>query len=347
MGRSITIVGGGIAGLVTGILLRKSSVPVELWEAGSYPRHRVCGEFISGRGLELLKTLGLPPHLFECTAKTVRFFHESLATEPLELPEAACSISRYELDAALARSFRESGGVLFEKQRWTGPLDLPGIVRATGRRLQHAHGATSRVSTGLKVHARNFPLSSDLELHFSPNGYVGISKLPNGETNFCGLLANVPRPTVGAERKDGLSRLFESVLNSHALENCHKADFDAASFCAVGGISHRAGALAPNGECRIGDSIAMIAPLTGNGMSLAIESAFAATPLLAAYSKSEMDWAQARRRISQLCDKQFRVRLQSSSYLQTMLSSRLGRKWMMSTFRTVPGVLLPFFRLTR
>ncbi|HZI32692.1 MAG TPA: NAD(P)-binding protein, partial [Candidatus Binatia bacterium] len=48
--KSITIVGGGLAGLTLGIGLRRRDVPVTILEAGEYPRHRVCGEFISGRG---------------------------------------------------------------------------------------------------------------------------------------------------------------------------------------------------------------------------------------------------------------------------------------------------------
>ena len=48
--KPVTIVGGGLAGLTLGIALRENSVPVHIYEAGTYPRHRVCGEFISGRG---------------------------------------------------------------------------------------------------------------------------------------------------------------------------------------------------------------------------------------------------------------------------------------------------------
>jgi 2-polyprenyl-6-methoxyphenol hydroxylase-like FAD-dependent oxidoreductase len=59
LNRPITIVGGGLAGLTLGIGLRQRDVPVTLYEAGHYPRHRVCGEFISGRGQQSLVRLGL------------------------------------------------------------------------------------------------------------------------------------------------------------------------------------------------------------------------------------------------------------------------------------------------
>ena len=57
--KPITIIGGGLAGVSLGIILRQRDVPTTLIEAGRYPRHRVCGEFISGAGGDVLRTLGL------------------------------------------------------------------------------------------------------------------------------------------------------------------------------------------------------------------------------------------------------------------------------------------------
>ena len=46
--KAINIIGGGLAGLSLGICLRRKDIPVAVHEKGSYPRHKVCGEFISG-----------------------------------------------------------------------------------------------------------------------------------------------------------------------------------------------------------------------------------------------------------------------------------------------------------
>src|SRR5271157_5302713 len=73
----IQIVGGGLAGLTLGIALRQQGVPVTIWEAGHYPRHRVCGEFISGRGQQVLARLGLEAAFHEggaCLAHRAAFF---------------------------------------------------------------------------------------------------------------------------------------------------------------------------------------------------------------------------------------------------------------------------------
>ena len=59
---SIEIIGGGLAGFrwsgaATG------GMPVTIFEAGDYPRHRVCGEFISGLESATIDRLGLAPLL--------------------------------------------------------------------------------------------------------------------------------------------------------------------------------------------------------------------------------------------------------------------------------------------
>src|SRR4051812_14063636 len=70
--KPITIIGGGLAGPALGIGLRPRSIPVTVWEAGHYPRHRVCCEFISGCGHETLARLGLRERLLEAGAIPAR-----------------------------------------------------------------------------------------------------------------------------------------------------------------------------------------------------------------------------------------------------------------------------------
>ena len=94
--KQITIVGGGLGGLTLGIGLRRKGVPVTVWEAGQYPRHRVCGEFISGRGQKVLQELGLRGKLLEAgavRAETAVFFLGKARTPVRPLPEPALCIS--------------------------------------------------------------------------------------------------------------------------------------------------------------------------------------------------------------------------------------------------------------
>lgn len=339
--RDIQIVGGGLAGLTLGILLRRDGVPVTVWESGSYPRHRVCGEFISGKGLQIYEQLS--DHLPKGrTARTVRFFTKRKATRIFELPQPACSLSRFQLDQSMAKLFQRTGGELRPKTRWTQSYETEGCVRATGRRVSQKPAPKL---IGLKVHARDLLLSADLELHFSPGAYVGLSRLPDDEVNLCGLFRI---RNGGAELSPERYREFiASNLSEKVRPQFEKCQLDESSFCAVAGLSLKPESGACSNECRIGDSICMIAPLTGNGMSLAFESASCASETLGLYSKGMIEWEKARKTISQNCDQRFGKRLRYASFLQNCAFSVPGQWLLLCCLMATPQLFGGLFSVTR
>jgi 2-polyprenyl-6-methoxyphenol hydroxylase-like FAD-dependent oxidoreductase len=315
--KPITIIGGGLAGLTLGIGLRQRDVPVTVWEAGRYPRHRVCGEFISGRGQKTLEQLGLRELLSAAgaiPARSTAFFSPHTASTICKLSEPAISLSRFALDNALAKNFRHLGGDLRENDRWRGEHFSEGTLRATGRRSQPVENGWRWF--GLKVHARGVALTADLEMHFSPGGYVGINRLKNDEVNICGLFR---RHTTDGDTSANWRETLRGVAGSHRHERLSNAVFDEASFCSVAGLSltpHRASASA---ECCIGDAITMIPPVTGNGMSMAFESAGIAIEPLAAYRQGKISWTNAQQTIARDCDRAFARRLAWAGWLQKLM----------------------------
>ena len=314
--KPITIVGGGLAGLVLGIGLRRCDAPVTIWEAGTYPRHRVCGEFISGRGQATLARLGmsqLTNASGAVSAKTAAFFSATQSAAPRPLPSAAICLSRFTLDAALAKNFRELGGELLEGKRFIGDFG-EGIIRATGRRVQMEQGGSRWF--GLKIHARNVALTADLEMHVSPRGYVGLCKINGGEVNVCGLF----RKRAGENGEAGnRHELLRGQPGSPLRQRLAGAEFDENSLCAVAGLSLRPRQAASRVEICVGDAITMIPPVTGNGMSMAFESAEMAMAPLAVWSKGESSWSEARQRIARDCDAAFARRLAWAKWLQRIV----------------------------
>ena len=314
--KPITIVGGGLAGLTLGIGLRQRGVPVAIHEAGYYPRHRVCGEFISGRGQATLTRLGLR-ELFDQTgavsARTTAFFSATQSTAPRLLPAAAICISRFSLDAALAKKFCELGGELLASNRFCEAFG-EGNVRATGRQVQTESGGARWF--GLKIHARNVALTADLEMHVSPRGYVGLCKINDGEVNVCGLFRK--RADENGEAKSRLE-LLRGQPGSPLRQRLANAAFDENSFCAVAGLSLHPQQADARAEICIGDAITMIPPVTGNGMSMAFESAELALVPLAAWSRGETSWIEARQKIARDCDTVFARRLAWAKWLQRIV----------------------------
>ena len=63
----------------------------------------------------------------------------------------------------------------------------------------------------------------------------------------------------------------------------------------------------------------MIPPVTGNGMSMAFESAEVAIEPLTAYSRGELSWSKAQKLIATRCDELFERRLAWAGRLQWMM----------------------------
>jgi len=316
MAKEITIVGGGLAGLTLGIGLRQRGTPATVWEAGHYPRHRVCGEFICGRGQDTLARLGLLDALEKTGAysgRSAAFFDGTASIPPRPLPRPALCLSRFEMDHLLALEFQRLGGELKQGERWRGG-DSAGTVFANGRHMEPIVDGWRWI--GLKTHARNVTPSTDMEIHFVPSGYVGLCRLPGGVINVCGLFRSAtPFPDLSRHWRKWLEGPPGSVLHSRLNE----AEFEEDAFCAVAGLDMRPQRASVRHTCCIGDALTMIPPVTGNGMSMALESAELAIDPLVKFSHSGLAWSQAQQQIAIACDARFRRRLWWAARLQKAL----------------------------
>ena len=328
----IEIIGGGLAGLSLGLALRREKVPVTLHEAGDYPRHRVCGEFITGLAASTIARLGLGPSLRDALR------HEEVAwsigdgpPRVQRLPAPALGISRHVLDARLAREFVARGGELHLRSRIVERANRPGRVFATGRRR-----AAEPRWIGLKLHARDLPLTRDLEMHLGEHSYVGLSRIEDDAVNVCGLFRRRALARRGPQllfdylRAAGLGTLAERLAG---------AQLDSASFCAVAALNFdRRFKSTPSGIA-LGDAAAMIPPFTGNGMAMAFQSAELALDPLLAYARNEIPWTSACRATNAAIRDRFRVRLASASALHPFLLRPRRQRWFAALSR---ARLLPF-----
>lgn len=342
--RPVTIVGGGLAGLTLGIILRRERVPVTLWEAGRYPRHRVCGEFVSGRGRRVLQSLGLEALFLRhgaVLASTASFHSSRRSGLPQPLPEPALCLSRHTMDAILADEFTKLGGELRAGERWQGDPAATGLVMAAGRR------ATPTLEGwrwfGLKSHATGLRLDADLEMHLGANGYVGLCRLPDDRVNVCGLFRSRPdQPDARSWRE----RLI-GPAGTPLLARLAGAAFDEASMSAVAGLDLASHPEFSPVECRIGDALAVIPPVTGNGMSMAFESARIAADSLLDWSIGTRSWKETNSVVARNLEEAFSARLRIARWLQQGLFVSALQETLVGLVSRRPAFLGTMFRLTR
>ena len=112
----VIIVGGGLAGLCNAIHLSKFNKKVLLIEKNEYPKHKVCGEYISNEVLPYLAFLEFNP--FDFGAVKIDKFQLSTTNNQLisaELPLGGFGISRYKLDFELLQKAIQTGVIIDRK----------------------------------------------------------------------------------------------------------------------------------------------------------------------------------------------------------------------------------------
>ncbi len=327
--REITIAGGGLAGLSLAIALRRRGVPVTVLEAGAYPRHRVCGEFISGVRPATLAGLGISDLFDDARRHSSLVWHErGKVLHRGVLPEPALGISRHQLDERLRRLLLELGGGLREHTR-AKPVPAEGFVWAAGRRPRNGRWI------GLKAHVRGMPMDADLEMHAGSNGYAGLAGVEDGWTNVCGLF-RIDR-NISAKGPDLLAAYLEAGGNGGLAETVRGCEWREGSFSAVAGFELGRQPAVPGLLC-LGDAESMIPPFTGNGMSMAFQAAEAAVDPLDAWATGGMGWGNAAAHIGGQLRGRFRIRLSTSLFLHRVLLSDRGRTLMqaLSSARLLP-----------
>jgi flavin-dependent dehydrogenase len=324
--REIEIIGGGLSGLTLGIYLRKLGVTVRVVEAGAYPRHKVCGEFVCGVGEDVLRETGIAEVFAGAT------HHRDMAwwvgDDPVmreDMAQHALGLSRYRMDAQLATMFRAAGGELLAGRR-ADQGDAPGRVWAVGKRKRRGKWI------GLKVHFQGVAMEG-LEMHLGKQGYLGLCGVEGGRVNGCGLFridksvdrANLLQGYLQANGLDALSGRLSAWQPDHA------------SWCATAGFSM--GAQQQPGSFCVGDAAFLIPPFSGNGMSMAIESAWLAGPWLAEYAGGQLAWPEAVEAYTAACARHFNKRTCLARGLHPFLLHEFGRqllKW------SAKGGVLPF-----
>ena len=296
----ILIIGGGLAGLANAIHLSKLGFKVIVFERHSFPRHKVCGEYISNEVLPYLRFLGLDP--FELGATAIKRFQLSTPNGKLlkaSLPLGGFGISRYTLDEQLCQLLGANGGqikiaqvaeVVFKGQHFElltqkgDRYEAPVAIGAFGKRssldvnLQRPFIQQKAPFLAVKRHyAGDFP--DDLvALHNFKGGYCGVSKVEDDRINVCYLAsykAFKPHKNIAQfERQVVRQNPHLGFVFDHFEPLFPKP-------LSISQVSFAAKSLVDKHMLMSGDAAGMIHPLCGNGMGMAISSAYLLAPLVA------------------------------------------------------------------
>jgi len=355
----IVIVGGGLAGLCNAIHLSKFDKKVLLIEKNNYPKHKVCGEYISNEVLPYLEFLNVNP--FNFGAVKIDDFQLSTTKNKVitaKLPLGGFGISRYTLDFELYKKAKENGveilqdqviNINFKKDVFTvetkenNSFTSKICIGAFGKRslldIKFERDFIKKKSPylGVKIHVKgNFP-KNKVALHNFKGGYCGVSKVENDVINLC-YITNFS----SFKKHKNITDFQENVVfkNTFLKEMFQNASPIWKQPLSISQISFEPKKPVENHIIMSGDAAGMIHPLCGNGMSMAIQSAQIASKLILNYLNDKLE---SRKQFENLYirqwNKQFKWRLKAGHFIAMLFRKDKIASFLLSILKRMPFLL--------
>lgn len=338
--KKVTIIGGGLAGLVTSIQLARAKVPVVLFEKRKYPFHRVCGEYISNETVPFLRSINLFPEALKPSAIN-RFQLTSTNGKAAHLPLdlGGFGVSRYAYDQWLATIAQAEGVIIQQEKEITDikfhedhlilrsqfdEFETDIVVGAFGKRskidmkMERTFFSKRSPYVGVKYHIKYDHPQGLISLHNFQDGYCGVSEVEGGIVNLCYLTHRSNLKNAG-----NIKQMEEKVLYQNPfLKNI----FQQATFLfdqpeTINEISFETKQPVENHVLMSGDAAGMITPLCGNGMAMAIHSSKILSDLLIQFCNDQISRTTLEASYKDQWSHQFKRRLWIGRTLQNLFGS--------------------------
>ncbi|AUC85797.1 FAD-dependent oxidoreductase [Polaribacter sp. ALD11] len=331
----VVIIGGGLAGLCNAIHLSKFGIKVLLIEKNKYPKHKVCGEYISNEVLPYLDFLEINP--FDFGAVKIKKFQLSTTKNKVisaKLPLGGFGISRYTLDFELAKKALKNGVTVLqdsvinvdfendifsietkENQNFTTKVTIGAFGKRSLLDVKMERNFIKKKAPylGVKIHVKGSFPEDLVALHNFKGGYCGISKVENNAINLCYITS-----FSSFKKYKNIDDFQEQVVfkNRFLKEIFKNSEAIFEKPLTISQISFETKKPVENHILMCGDSAGMIHPLCGNGMSMAIQSAQLASKLILNYlngknvSRNELEKQYIRQ-----WNKKFSLRLKAGHFI--------------------------------
>jgi menaquinone-9 beta-reductase len=357
--KDIIIIGGGLAGLSCSLDLKKRGYDVLLIEKNTYPFHRVCGEFISNEVLPYLNSIGVRPHDFGAK-KISQMLLSSPSGEFTEitLPVHSFGISRYKLDEEMMREAQKNGvevventtvmDIMFENDVFTvktnNNLSFQSkvVVGSFGKRsnldriMQRAFFYKRSPYVGVKYHYKYNHPENLVCLHNFEGGYCGVSMVENDHVNVCYLVERTKLKEHGT-----IEELEKNIIskNPHLAKLFKEGIRVFKQPITINEISFSSKKAVEKHVLMVGDAAGMITPLAGNGMAMAIRSAYEVCPLIDSFLKRDIERTEMEVLYQKKWNELFKKRLHIGKLSQPLFGKKTISNLSLKIVKKIPRLL--------
>ena len=355
----IIVIGGGLAGLCNAIHLSKLGKKVLLIEKNEYPKHKVCGEYISNEVLPYLDFLEVNP--FDFGAVRINKFQLSTTKSNIisaKLPLGGFGISRYTLDLVLSEKAKENGVMILQdtvldvtflkdffqvetKQNsiFTSKIAIGAFGKRSLLDVKMGRNFIQKKSPylGVKIHVKGNFKEDLVALHNFKGGYCGVSKVENNAINLC-YITNYAT----FKQYKNIEDFQEQVVfkNNYLKEIFHSSEALFEKPLSISQISFETKKPVENHVLMCGDSAGMIHPLCGNGMSMAIQSAQLASKLILNYFNGEIETRkELEKQYIRQWNRKFSLRLKAGHFIAMLFRKDTIASVLLQILKKLPFLL--------
>ena len=355
----VIIIGGGLAGLCNAIHLSKLGKKVLLIEKNEYPKHKVCGEYISNEVLPYLDFLEVNP--FDFGAVKIKNFELSTRKNNIisaKLPLGGFGISRYTLDLALAEKAKENKVVILQdavlnvtfledtfqvetKQNniFTSKITIGAFGKRSLLDIKMERNFIQKKAPylGVKIHVKGAFKEDLVALHNFKGGYCGVSKVENGAINLC-YITNY----TSFKKYKNIADFQEQVVfkNRFLKEIFENSEAIFEKPLSISQISFETKKAVENHVLMCGDAAGMIHPLCGNGMSMAIQSAQLASKLILNYFNGEIETRkELEKQYIRQWNRKFSLRLKAGHFIAMLFRKDTIASVLLQILKKLPFLL--------
>ena len=357
--KDVIIAGGGLAGLTCAIHLSHFGLKVLLIEKNAYPKHKVCGEYVSNEVLPYLQSLGFDP--FDHGAKKIdRVVISSQNGDQIsaKLPLGGFGLSRYTFDSALLEKAISKGAaylkdtvsdISFEGDQFrvetkeNHTLYAKFVIGAFGKRslLDQKMGRgfmeVRAPFLAAKAHYKGDYPEDLVGLYNFSGGYCGVSNIENNTLNLCYIADYAV-----FKKYKNLEEFREKVIfkNERLRDIFKQSEIKFDNPLTISQISFVSKPIVEDHVLMCGDSAGMIHPLCGNGMGMAIRSASILSETILTYfgpgsvSREEIEKAYIKK-----WNLNFKKRVYTGRILARFFRKDYLSKYMVKILKIYPALL--------
>lgn len=361
----VLIIGGGLAGLTAGIHLSQKKLKVVLVEKSSFPRHKVCGEYISNEILPYLKWLGVNVlELQPTNISKFKFTTQKGKTAEAKLPLGGFGISRYALDEFLYQKALANNCFVLKENVTNVSFtdDIFNITTSeqiiTAKIVLGAFGKRSNIDQildrnffhkkspwlAVKAHySGNFD-DTLVALHNFDGGYCGVSKVESNVINICYITDYAT-----FKKYKNIEEYQQNILykNQHLKFIFENSTLLFEKPLTISQISFNEKKAVENHVIMIGDTAGLIHPLCGNGMAMAMHSAKIASEILLKYfSDKEMNRDLLEKKYTNEWKKHFGKRIVMGRILARILTYKSITTLFVALIASFPGLFRTIIKQT-